>query len=311
LRIVFAGTPDFAVPGLRALIQLGCVIAGVYTQPDRPAGRGRSVSYSAVKRFALESGLSVFQPESLKAKEAQLELQNLNPDLLVVIAYGLILPKAVLKIPRYGCWNVHASLLPRWRGAAPIQRAIEAGDEKTGVCLMQMESGLDTGPVLLCQETLIQSDETSITLHERLACLGAEVLSAGVKKLALEGHLFAQPQSEAGVLYARKIEKGEALLDVSLSAQQLEQKIRAWIPWPIAELDLMGERVRIHEAKAMEETFSGVPGQVVRVLGEGIDVATGQGVLRLKKIQRAGGRVLSASDYVNAKPALRSLIGMA
>ena len=212
LRIVFAGTPGFAVPSLRAAAAGGEVVA-VYTQPDRPAGRGRGLAASPVKQAALELGLPVHQPATLRTVEARAGLRELRPDLMVVVAYGLLLPPKVLEIPRFGCWNVHASLLPRWRGAAPIQRAIEAGDADTGVCLMQMEAGLDTGPVLLARATAIGETETSGQLHDRLAVLGAEALAEGLALLRAGRLPQAVPQAEAGVSYAHKLEKSEALLD--------------------------------------------------------------------------------------------------
>jgi methionyl-tRNA formyltransferase len=301
MRLIFAGTPEFAVPGLRACAALGEVVA-VYTQPDRPAGRGRQLQASPVKQAALELGLSVHQPQNFKAQEALALLRSHEADLMVVVAYGLILPQAVLETPRLGCWNVHASLLPRWRGAAPIQRALEAGDAETGVCLMQMEKGLDTGPVLLTLKTAISPDDTGGSVHDRLSSLGAEVLSDGLK-LARVGILpRAQMQSEEGVRYAHKIEKREAQLDWSLSAQQLADKIRAFNPWPVAETELQGERVRIYRARALTDPHSAAPGEIMAASKSGIDIACGKGMLRLLSLQRDGGRPLSAAEYLNARP---------
>jgi len=305
LRIVFAGTPDFAVPSLRAAAARGEVVA-VYTQPDRPAGRGRQPTPSPVKREALAMGLPVYQPENFRSQEAREALRALQPDLMVVVAYGLILPQAVLDIPRYGCWNVHASLLPRWRGAAPIQRAIEAGDEETGVCLMQMEKGLDTGPVLLSLRTPISGDDTGGSLHDRLAALGAEVLGDGLKLLRAGMRPVPQPQPEEGVTYAHKLEKGEARLDWNQPAPVLARRVRAFSPWPVAEAELAGERLRIHAAHALDEAAGAAPGSIVAAGRDGIDVACGEGRLRLLRVQREGGRPVSAADYLNARQDLRT-----
>lgn len=308
LRLVFAGTPDFAVPGLRACIDAGAQVAAVYTQPDRPTGRGRKLAPSPVKQAAIAAGIPVEQPESLKTPEAQAHLRACAPDLMIVIAYGLILPRKVLAIPRLGCWNVHASLLPRWRGAAPIQRAILAGDAESGVCLMQMEAGLDTGPVLLRATTPIRDDDTGGTLHDRLATLGAQVLREGLSH-ALRGQgLPATAQSDAGATYAHKLDKAEARLDFTRPAAELTRKVRAFDPWPVAEAELAGERVRVWAAATRPSTpaQSGAsPGMIVAASKHGIDVACGEGVLRILKLQRAGGRVISAADYVNARAELR------
>lgn len=300
MRIVFAGTPDFAVPCLRAVAQRGEVVA-VYTQPDRPAGRGRSLAASPVKLEAISRGLPVLQPESLKSAEVQETLRQLAPDLLVVVAYGLILPQAVLDIPRHGGWNVHASLLPRWRGAAPIQRAIEAGDRETGVCLMQMEAGLDTGPVLLSLSTPISGDDTGGQLHDRLAELGAQVLSDGLGLLRAGLRPVAQPQPMEGVTYARKLEKHEARLDWAQPASVLARKVRAFSPWPVAEAQVAGERLRIHGAVALDELHAADPGSLLRAGREGLDIACGEGVLRLRTVQREGGKAITAADYLNAR----------
>jgi methionyl-tRNA formyltransferase len=301
LRLIFAGTPEFAVPCLRACASLGDVVA-VYTQPDRPAGRGRQLQASPVKQLALELGLPVHQPLNFKAEPTRDDLRRHEADLMVVVAYGLILPQAVLDTPRLGCWNVHASLLPRWRGAAPIQRALQAGDTETGVCLMQMEKGLDTGPVLLTLKTAIGADDTGGSLHDRLSGLGAEVLSDGLK-LARAGILpRAQTQAEQGVCYAHKIEKREAQLDWNLSARQLADTIRAFNPWPVAETELQGERVRVYRARALTDSPLVPPGEIMAAGKSGIDIACGSGVLRLLSLQRDGGRPLSAAEYLNARP---------
>jgi methionyl-tRNA formyltransferase len=300
LRIVFAGTPDFAVPSLRAAAQRNEIVA-VYTQPDRPAGRGRGLQPSPVKREALLRGLPVLQPQTLKSELARDALRALQPDLMVVVAYGLILPQAILDIPRMGCWNVHASLLPRWRGAAPIQRAIEAGDVTTGVCLMQMEKGLDTGPVLLSQRLSIGADDTGGQLHDRLAALGAQTLADGLGLLRAGMRPVPQPQSDADATYARKLEKAEARLDWTQPAQALARKVRAFNPWPVAEGMLEGERVRIHGAIAVTRTDAAAPGRVVAANRHGIDIACGDGALRIQVLQREGGRAIAAADFLNAR----------
>lgn len=304
MRIVFAGTPEFAVSSLRAAARHHEVVA-VYTQPDRPAGRGRGLAPSPVKLEAVARGIPVYQPESLKDAAAQQQLRDLQPDLMVVVAYGLILPKAVLAIPTHGCWNVHASLLPRWRGAAPIQRAIQAGDAKTGVCLMQMEAGLDTGPVLLHQELPIAATDTGGQLHDKLAELGAQVLSDGLGLLRAGIKPIARPQPEQGVTYAHKLDKVEAKLDWAQDAGALARTVRAFNPWPIAEATLAGERVRIHGAVALEADHGQAPGTVLAASRDGIDIACGQGALRLRVLQREGGKAITAADYLNARRDLR------
>ena len=299
LRIVFAGTPDFAVGCLRAAAGHGeCV--GVYTQPDRPAGRGRQVAMSPVKIEALTRNLPVFQPPDFKSPEARARLAALKPDLMVVVAYGLILPRSVLAIPSHGCWNVHASLLPRWRGAAPIQRAIEAGDEVTGVCLMQMEKGLDTGPVLLSLQTPIGPEDTTPILHDRLAVLAAEVLSEGLALLRAGAPPQPTPQAPEGVTYAHKLEKSEARLDFRLGADELERKLRAFQPWPGCEVYVDGERLRIHTGKALMLEHKQPPGTVLAATRAGLDIACGRGALRLLRVQREGGRPVEIGDLINA-----------
>jgi methionyl-tRNA formyltransferase len=300
MRIVFAGTPEFAVPCLRAAAAKGEVVA-VYTQPDRPAGRGRGLTPSPVKLEAVQRGIPVHQPENFRSAESKATLRALKPDVMVVVAYGLILPQSVLDIPEHGCWNVHASLLPRWRGAAPIQRAIEAGDTRTGVCLMQMEKGLDTGPVLLAQALDIGPRETGGQLHDRLAELGAKVLSDALGLLRATIQLPPHPQPAEGVTYAHKLDKAEARLDWSQPATALANKVRAFNPWPVAEAQLAGERVRIHAALALDEAHAAAPGTVLRAGRDGIDIACGRGVLRLETLQREGGKPISAQDYRNAR----------
>jgi methionyl-tRNA formyltransferase len=304
MRIVFAGTPDFAVGSLRAAARYNEVVA-VYTQPDRPAGRGRGVMPSPVKLEALSRGIPVFQPESFKGDEAKQQLRDLKPDLMVVVAYGLILPRSVLAIPTHGCWNVHASLLPRWRGAAPIQRALQAGDAETGVGLMQMEAGLDTGPVLLEQRTPILADDTGGKLHDRLAEMGAQVLADGLGLLRAGIKPIARAQSSDGVEYAHKLDKAEARLDWGQDAAALGRTVRAFNPWPIAEAQLAGERVRIHGAVALADNQGQAPGTVLAASREGIDIACGQGALRLRVVQREGGKAITAADYLNARRDLK------
>jgi methionyl-tRNA formyltransferase len=300
MRIVFAGTPDFAVPSLRAAARHNEVVA-VYTQPDRPAGRGRGLTPSPVKLEAVARGIPVYQPETLRTPEARAQLAALQPDIMIVVAYGLILPKKVLAIPTYGCWNVHASLLPRWRGAAPIQRAIEAGDAESGVCLMQMEAGLDTGPVLLSQHVPIGPQDTGGQLHDRLAELGAQVLADGLGLLRVGLSPVPHAQPAEGVTYAHKLDKAEARLDWAQPAQALARKVRAFVPWPVAEAMLAGDRLRIHGAVALDEAHDRPPGSLLRASREGLDVACGEGVLRLRVVQREGGKPVTAADYLNAR----------
>ncbi|MBS0211721.1 MAG: methionyl-tRNA formyltransferase [Proteobacteria bacterium] len=305
MRIVFAGTPEFALPSLRAAARLGQIVA-VYTQPDRPAGRGRQLTASPVKQMAMNHGWEVRQPTSLRTLEARRELAALKPDLMVVVAYGLLLPPKILAIPREGCWNVHASLLPRWRGAAPIQRAIEAGDAQTGVCLMRMEAGLDTGPVLLSLTTPIDADDTGGSLHNRLAELGAEVLADALTLLRAGMRPAAQAQASSGVTYAHKLDKAQARLDWNEPAAVLARKVRAFNPWPVAEGMVAGERMRIHEARALEQAHTATPGSVLAASRDGLDIACGQGVLRLTVVQRDGGRAMSIAEHLNARASQHS-----
>ena len=300
MKIVFAGTPDFAVPSLLAAASRG-EVAAVYTQPDRPAGRGRGMTASPVKREATRLGIPVLQPESLKGELMGDVMRQIAPDLIVVVAYGLILPRSILAIPRHGCWNVHASLLPRWRGAAPIQRAIEAGDTETGVCLMQMEAGLDTGPVMLSQQTPIGAEETGGQLHDRLAEMGAQVLADGLGLLRAGMRPQARAQPAEGVTYAHKLEKSEAQLDWSQPAEALARKVRAFEPWPVAEAVVAGERLRIHGAVSLDLAHASAPGTLLSATRQGLDIACAQGALRLRVIQRDGGKAITAADYLNAR----------
>ena len=301
LRLVFAGTPEFSVPPLERLLAGPDALLAVYTQPDRPAGRGRQLQPSPVKQRALEGGIEVRQPLNFKDPAERARLAALQPDLMIVVAYGLILPQKVLDIPRLGCWNLHASLLPRWRGAAPIQRAIEAGDAETGVDLMQMERGLDTGPVLLERCTPIHADDTGGSLHDRLATIGAELLIEGLARLRAGEPLPQQPQPEQGVTYAHKLDKAEARLDFTQPAVVLERRVRAFNPWPICDCELGGERLRVHAAQALDLQDGAAPGSVVAASAAGIDIACADGVLRLTRVQREGGRAQPVADYLNAR----------
>jgi methionyl-tRNA formyltransferase len=300
LRLVFAGTPEFSLPPLELLVGGPDTVLAVYTQPDRPAGRGRKLQPSPVKHCALAAGIEVRQPLNFKCADERERLAALEPDLMIVVAYGLILPQKVLDIPRHGCWNLHASLLPRWRGAAPIQRAIEAGDVETGVALMRMERGLDTGPVLLERRTPIHPEDTGGSLHDRLARIGADVLAEGLARLRAGEDLGARAQPVEGVSYAHKLDKGEARLDFSLPAAQLERRVRAFNPWPICDCMLAGERLRVHAAQALSGSAGAAPGSVLATTANGIDIACGEGILRLTRVQREGGREQSAADYLNA-----------
>ncbi|MDO5504876.1 MAG: methionyl-tRNA formyltransferase [Pseudoxanthomonas suwonensis] len=300
MNIVFAGTPEFAVPCLRAAMRHGPVV-GVYTQPDRPAGRGRGLQASPVKVEALKHGLTVLQPETLRGPHSREALAALKPDIMVVVAYGLLLPQAILDVPTEGCWNVHASLLPRWRGAAPIQRAIEAGDAETGVCLMQMEKGLDTGPVLLRWKTPIGENETGGQLHDRLSEIGAQVLSDGLGLLRAGIRPRPLPQRSEGVTYAHKLDKSESRLDLRQPAEVLARKVRAFHPWPMTETVLDGERIRVHGAIALPLQHDRAPGTVLHAGREGIDIACGEGALRIRVLQRDGGKAITAADWLNAR----------
>ena len=299
--IAFAGTPEFALPSLRALVDLPVHVPLVLTQPDRPAGRGRHVTASPVKRAAVELGLALAQPRSLRAP-AEI-LAGPRPDLMIVIAYGLLLPPPLLQWPRLGCINLHASLLPRWRGAAPIQRAVLAGDAETGISVMQMDAGLDTGPVHAARATPIGRHETAGELHDRLAALAAEALLGALPGILSEGSPSVPQRAELATL-APKIAKAEAVLDWSDSAVALERRVRAFNPWPITEAQLRdGRRLRIWEAAVLEhEATDAVPGSIVAAGKAGIDVATGAGVLRVRQIQPPSGRVMDVEAYLAAHP---------
>ena len=309
IRVVYAGTPDFAVPSLSALIDSDYEVVAVYTQPDRPAGRGRELRPSPVCQRANEHNIPVYKPESLKSTAEQVRLSELEADIMVVVAYGMLLPKALLQLPRLGCINVHASLLPRWRGAAPIQSAILAGDKKTGVTIMQMDEGLDTGNMLARSECVIESGETASSLHDRLMVLGAETLMAMLPDF-IKGVIQPEIQDESLACYAKKISKQDAEIDWSLPADQLARCVRAYNAWPVAftcwKKNSKTEILRVWKAEALtgEQNIESVSaltrGTVISAGSEGIDVVTGKGILRLLAVQAPGKRVMSAADFVNA-----------
>jgi len=301
MNLVFAGTPEFAVPTLNALLDAGHRILAVYTQPDRPAGRGRKLAASPVKQFAQSRSLEILQPASLKPDAEATTLRAFAPEAMIVIAYGLLLPRPVLDIPRLGCLNVHASLLPRWRGAAPIQRAIEAGDRMTGVTIMQMETGLDTGPMLATAETAITETETAASLHDRLSVLGAQLLVDTLARLE-HGNVTPQPQDESYACYAPKLKKEEARLDWNADAMTLSRRVRAFNPWPVATTTLEGETLRIWLATAETSTGSLAPGTVQSADADGIRVQCGQGTLRITHLQAEGGKPLDARTFLNGRP---------
>ncbi|ATZ73170.1 methionyl-tRNA formyltransferase [Idiomarina sp. X4] len=302
MRIVFAGTPDFAAQHLSHLLDADFNVVGVYTQPDRPAGRGKKLQPSAVKQLAEANQLAVFQPESLKTEAAQEELKALKPDVMVVVAYGLLLPQSVLDIPTRGCVNVHGSLLPRWRGAAPIQRAIWAGDTESGVAVMQMEAGLDTGPVLLEKRCAIDPDETSASLYKKLEALGPQALIQTLKNLDAY-HAKAQVQNDQQATYAKKLTKAEAKIDWNESAAFIERCTRAFTPWPVSwcESGQLGEQktIKVIEAEIAQGASQAAPGTIVQTSSDGIDVATGDGVLRITKAQMPGKKPQPAATLIN------------
>lgn len=300
LRVGFAGTPVFAEQALQAILEAGFEVVVALTQPDRPSGRGMQLTPSPVKQRALAHNIPVEQPLSLRNDEAQAMLRAYALDVLVVVAYGLILPQAVLDMPRLGCLNIHASLLPRWRGAAPIHRAIEAGDAETGVCIMQMDAGLDTGGVVDEARLVILPSETTAQLHDRLATLGAERIVAVLQRLAAGEALVAQVQPEAGVTYAHKLEKAEARLDLGEPAALLDRKIRAFNPFPGAALQVGDKPIKIWQARLVDGR--GAPGTVLAVDAGGVTVACGEGALRLDVLQAPGGKRLPAADFLRGHP---------
>ncbi len=298
LRIIFAGTPDFAARHLQALLDAGHEVVAVYTQPDRPAGRGQQLQASPVKQLAVANDITVYQPKSLKKAKAQSELAALSADLMIVVAYGLILPPVVLAMPRLGCINVHGSLLPRWRGAAPIQRSIWAGDADTGVTIMQMDAGLDTGAMLSKISMPITAADTSASVYDKLAILGPQALIAALKDLPnLQQN--AQPQDDNAANYAEKLSKEEALLDFNKSAVALEREIRAFNPWPVSYLQLGAQQVKVWQSRV--EAGQGVPGTVVKVDKTGIAVATTDGLLVIEQLQPPGKKAMAVADFLNGR----------
>lgn len=298
LRIVFAGTPDFAAHHLQALIDSPHEIVGVYTQPDRRAGRGKKLVGSPVKQMAEQHGLSVFQPLNFKEQADRDELASLEADVMVVVAYGLLLPQSVLDIPKYGCINVHASLLPRWRGAAPIQRCIEAGDTETGVTIMQMDKGLDTGDMLLKTQLTLAADETGGSLHDRLLEQGGPALLEVLSAMA-SGSLNPVVQPEQGVTYAHKFGKADSEIDWSESVDSIDRKVRAYNPFPVAHCLWQGQSLRVWEAERICKPAEAQAGDIVAVSAEGIEVACGEGRFLLKVIQLPGKKALSVADVLN------------
>jgi methionyl-tRNA formyltransferase len=304
VKIVFAGTPDFAAVHLQALIDCGQhEIAAVYTQPDRPAGRGKKLTASPVKQLACDNGLNIYQPTSLKDADAQQQLASLDADLMIVVAYGLILPQAVLDTPRLGCINVHGSLLPKWRGAAPIQRAIEAGDKETGICIMQMEAGLDTGPVISVARCAIDDQDTSGSIYQKLSELGAPTLLAAVEKIN-SGVAVAEQQDDSQSTYASKIDKTEALIDWSKSAEEISRRVRAFNPFPATFSHIGGDRVKIWGASTTDKNSDKSAGTIIDASPEGILVQTGKGELLITEIQLAGKSKMPVSELLKSKAEL-------
>ena len=298
MKVAFAGTPEFAAAALEAILAAGFDVPLVLTQPDRPAGRGMQLQPSPVKRVALAAGIPVHQPEKLRTPEQQAPLADVQADVLVVAAYGIILPQAVLDLPRHGCLNIHASLLPRWRGAAPIHRAVQAGDAETGITIMQMDAGLDTGPMLLSRAEAIHADDTTGSLHDRLARLGADLIVEALR--ALPDGLTATPQPADGVTYAAKIGKAEASIDWNRPAVELERAIRAFNPFPGAVATLQQTPVKLWRARAIDAT--GTPGEVLLAEGAGVIVACGEGALCVTELQKPGGKRLPAADFLRGMP---------
>ena len=305
LKIIFAGTPEFAAESLKALLNGPDEVIAVYTQPDRKAGRGQKLKPSPVKEVAVEANIPVYQPRSLKYDESQYELEQLNADVMVVAAYGLILPKAILDAPKYGCINVHASLLPRWRGAAPIHRALLAGDKETGITIMQMDVGLDTGDMLLKTHTPIEDTDTSASLQDRLAIQGGEALLTALEQLKSNG-LTPEKQDDALANYAHKLTKEEGQIDWSESADAIAQKVRGLFPWPSAYTFLNEHNIRIHQATSENLSTQAAPGEIISADKQGICVATGNGVIRLEKLQLAGKKAMTAEQVLNGNKELFS-----
>ncbi|WP_336290015.1 methionyl-tRNA formyltransferase [Aeromonas dhakensis] len=300
LKLIFAGTPDFAARHLAALLSSDHEVVAVYTQPDKPAGRGQKLTASPVKELALAHDLPVYQPASLRKEEAQAELAALGADLMVVVAYGLILPKVVLDTPRLGCINVHGSLLPRWRGAAPIQRSIWAGDAETGVTIMQMDVGLDTGAMIRKMSCPIAANETSASLYDKLAQLGPQALVDTIDAMAA-GDIAAEAQDDALANYAEKLSKEEARIDWSMDAAAIERCIRAFNPWPISWFEVADQTVKVWQAEVITQDHGQRAGTLLKADKQGIDVATGKGVLRLLTLQPPGKKAMSVTDLLNSR----------
>lgn len=300
LRIIFAGTPDFAAKHLSALLNSEYEVIAVYTQPDRPAGRGKKLTASDVKQLAVENDIPVYQPSTLRNEAAQQELAALKADLMVVVAYGLILPQVVLDTPSLGCINVHGSLLPRWRGAAPIQRAIWAGDAQTGVTIMQMDIGLDTGAMLHKVSCPIAADETSATLYDKLAELGPQGLLETLAQISQQTAV-AEVQDDQQANYAAKLSKEEANIDWHHSALAIERQIRAFNPWPVSYTQIAGQNVKVWQAEVVDITTDALPGTVIAATKTGIQIATGEGVLKLLNLQLAGKKAMAVQDILNAR----------
>jgi len=310
MKIVFAGTPDFSVPPLRALMSAsGHQVVAVYTQPDRPSGRGRKLTASPVKQLALEGNIPVYQPSNFKLEADLAQLEAHSADLMVVVAYGLLLPLRILQAPRLGCINIHASLLPRWRGAAPIQRAISAGDKVSGITIMQMEEGLDTGPMLLKKTQKIEADDTGGSLHDKLSVMGAEALMEALPSIE-QGDAVAEIQDDALANYARKLEKAESLILWAKSAKELDRQVRAFNPWPVAQTKLQDEVIRIWRCTPLDQPTESTPGEVLHCSKQGIEVACGEGVLRIEKLQMPGKRAMSAADFLNSRDLTNQKLGV-
>ncbi len=299
MRIIFAGTPDFAAHSLSSLLSAGHDVICVYTQPDRKTGRGQKLTYSPVKNVALNHNIEIRQPRSLKEDDEYQYLKDLNPDVVVVVAYGMLLPQRILDTPKIACLNIHASLLPRWRGAAPIQRAIEAGDLETGVGIMLMEAGLDTGPVLFEAKLNIEKTDTSASLHDKLATLGAESLLQSLTSLS-DLLANAKPQDHDKACYAHKITKAEAQIDWNKSARELEQRIRAFNPWPVCQTNCNGQRIRIWQAELSIKQSDEPVGTILTIDKNGIHVNSGDGVINLQIVQRDGSKPMPVKDFINS-----------
>ncbi len=300
MRIIFAGTPDFSVFALKSLIESKHEICAVYTQPDRPAGRGRKLTPSPVKKYALEHNIEVLQPENLKNEDTQEKLRSFDADVMIVVAYGLILPQAVLDIPRLGCINIHASILPRWRGAAPIQRAIEAGDKASGVTIMQMDAGLDTGAIIRIDECDITTQDTGGSLHDKLAEIGGRSIIMALDQI-IEPGFTPEPQDDSQANYANKLSKKEAQIDWSSDAQTIIDTVHAFNPWPVAHTVLNGDAMRVWEATSTNSSATAKPGEVISCDKDGLKVGCGSGVVCITRIQLPGGKQTDISAFVNSK----------